>query len=97
MSQSNTAKLGPTESWKIQSVQNFFSEINWENVAVQMPLPTVKSGERTVNPNMTVSDFFSAISWEGEMVIAAPSAIEMNLPEEDEADDLTLDDFSGLF
>ena len=98
MNPTNTAKFGPSDSWQTLSVQKFFSEVNWDNVAVQaMPLPTVKAGERVVNPNMTVSEFFSAISWEGEAVIAAPSDIDMTPPVQEDADDLTLDDFFGSF
>lgn len=85
-------------AWQTLSVEAFFSEVNWDNVAVQkMPLPTVKAGERTVNPTMTVSEFFSAISWDGEALIAAPAKIEMAEPVQEEGDDLTLDDFFGSF
>ena len=99
MNPTNTAKLGPTGAWQTLSVEEFFSDVNWDNVAVQkMPLPTVKAGERSVNPNMTVSEFFSAISWEGEAVIAAPSNIDMTAPVQEEGvDDMTLDDFFGSF
>ena len=81
MNPTNATKLEPISAWQTLSVQEFFSEVNWDNVAVQkMPLPTVKAGERSVNPNMTVSEFFSAIPWDGESVIAAPSNIDMTAP-----------------
>ncbi|NET10310.1 MAG: hypothetical protein F6K09_34740 [Merismopedia sp. SIO2A8] len=86
------------QNWPIQSVQHFFSTINWENVATQPSLPTLKSGERTLNPAMTVSEFFGAVPWDGERVIA-PSPPEAELPILNDApeDDLTLDDFFGSF
>lgn len=97
MKQSGTAHPGTESSWTSLSVQDFFEKINWENIAIQMPLPTVTAKERTVTPNMTVSAFFSVIPWEGEMLIAPPVMVDAPPSGNDEADALTLDDFSGLF
>lgn len=98
MNPANVAKVEPSGSWQTLSVQDFFSDVNWDNVAVQkIPLPTMKAGERSVNPNMTVNEFFNAIPWDGEAVIAAPSNIDMTIPIQEESDDLTLDDFFGSF
>ena len=98
MNPSNTANARARGAWQTLSVQEFFSDVNWDNAAVKkMPLPTVKAGERSVNPSMTVNEFFSAIPWEGETVIAAPSNIDMALPTQNDPDDLTLDDFFGSF
>ena len=98
MNPANAANIQPNGSWQTLSVQDFFSNVNWEDIAVQeILIPTVKAGERSVNPNMTVSAFFSAISWDGEAVIAALSTIDMAYPTQEDADDLTLDDFFGSF
>lgn len=98
MNPANVAKVEPSGAWQTRSVQAFFSDVNWENSAAQkIPLPTMKAGERSVNPNMTVNEFFNAIPWDGETVIAAPSNIDMAIPIQEEADDLTLDDFFGSF
>lgn len=97
MKQASTLHPGSENSWTSLSVQDFFGKINWENIVIQMPLPTVTAKERTVTPNMTVSTFFSVIPWEGEMVIAPPVSLESPSDGNDESDALTLDDFSGLF
>ncbi|MEM9213724.1 MAG: hypothetical protein AAGD25_05195 [Cyanobacteria bacterium P01_F01_bin.150] len=98
MNLADASKRGPNGSWQTLSVQDFFSKVNWDNVVVQkMPLPIVKAGERSVNPNMTVNDFFNAIPWESEAAIAVPSKIDMTSPAEEEANNLTLEDFFGSF
>lgn len=98
MNPANVAKVKPSGSWQTLSVQDFFSDVNWDNVAVQkISLPTMKAGERSVNPNMTVNEFFNAIPWDGEAVIAAPSNIDMTIPIQEEAEGLTLDDFFDSF
>jgi len=97
MKPSNTLHSSSQQSWKSLSVQDFFEKINWENITIQIPLPTVTEKERTVTPNMTVHAFFSVIPWEGEMTIAPPVVMESASDSNDESDALTLDDFSGLF
>ena len=98
MNPAKTANVEPSGLWQTLSVQDFFSNVNWDNAALQkILLPTVKAGARSVNPNMTVSAFFNAISWDGEAVIAAPSNIDMTPPPQEDAEELTLDDFFGSF
>ena len=48
---------------------------------------------------MSVSTFFDAFPWEGQPVIAEPLSVQETAAEEPEEDsnDITLDDFSGLF
>ena len=99
MSQGNLMQAEADRSWQALSVKDFFSSVNWENiVAPPPPLPTMTSGERNLNPNMTVNEFFSAIPWEGELAIAPPPALDLfGVEEEPIADEVTLDDFFGAF
>lgn len=48
---------------------------------------------------MTVDDFFNAFPWEGKPIIAEPIPVQETSSgePEDDANDITLDDFSGLF
>ncbi|MGK7890590.1 MAG: hypothetical protein AB4042_14765 [Leptolyngbyaceae cyanobacterium] len=89
----------PGQAWLTESVKDFFSGVNWENVKAPPPkLPTMTSGERNLSPNMTVGEFFGAIPWEGELAIApVPSVDIFEAEAEPVADDLTLDDFFGSF
>ncbi|MEB3231398.1 MAG: hypothetical protein VKJ64_10340 [Leptolyngbyaceae bacterium] len=87
------------QAWLTESVQDFFSGVNWENVKTPPPpLPTMTSGERNLNPNMTVGEFFGAIPWEGVLAIAPLPSVDLFEAEaEPVADDITLDDFFGSF
>ncbi|NEQ95627.1 MAG: hypothetical protein F6K30_02650 [Cyanothece sp. SIO2G6] len=99
MSQLNLKPEDADQAWLTESVKDFFSGVNWENVvAPPTPLPTMTSGERHLNPNMTVSEFLGAIPWEGELAIAPPPTLDLFEDGTDPvADDLTLDDFFGSF
>ncbi|MGJ3247872.1 MAG: hypothetical protein ACFE0I_17560 [Elainellaceae cyanobacterium] len=100
LAQKNISATKP-QIWLTSSVQTFFSGFNWDNLPIQpiessTSLPATNSQNATPSMTASVSQFFDLIPWEGARVIAAPAQIEAPLSSV-EADDFTLDDFSGLF
>ncbi|MGJ3251309.1 MAG: hypothetical protein ACFE0J_09295 [Elainellaceae cyanobacterium] len=100
LAQKNVASTEP-QPWLTSSVQTFFSGFNWDNLPIQpveLSTPLAGTNSQKLTPSLTasVSQFFDLIPWEGARVIAAPAQTEVPLVSF-EADDFTLDDFSGLF
>lgn len=87
------------QSWLKQSVQQFFTAINWEDHAPEIQnlrLATVRGESQPLSLQLTVSQFFSAISWEGDTVAMPPKPV-IEPVSEAESNAFTLDDFSDLF
>jgi hypothetical protein len=90
------------EPWLRLSVQQFFSEFNWDNlppVALRLAGPDgqMSDSDQSLSMMLKVNQFFGAIAWDGARVIAAPPAIHAPSPPATEADRFTLEDFSDLF
>jgi hypothetical protein len=95
--------------WLKLTVQQFFQDINWENLAPAQSEPPSSASEpasdvappsRAAAPTLTlsVSQFFEAIAWDGTPTIAAPptaASPETSAPTPDS--NITLDDFFGSF
>ena len=96
--QTNGARALPAiEPWQRDSVKTFFTSVNWEDQspAVQESnLSLSQNSNAPLNLKMSVCQFFAAVNWDG-ITIAAPTPVQP-APQPD-ADDLTLDGFSGLF
>jgi hypothetical protein len=93
------------QAWLQQSVQEFFSGINWDNapqdiyeLSQELTASALQGTELSLSLNLTVSQFFAAIPWDGT-AIAAPAtpvlADPLSGPED--LNDLTLEGFSDLF
>lgn len=96
--QTNGAKAAPTiESWQRESVKTFFTGINWENhaPAIQdIKQSLAEGGNVPLSLTTSVCQFFATVNWEGTAIAAAAALQSTPLPVNN---DLTLDDFSGLF
>lgn len=96
--QTNGAKSAPAiEPWQRESVKTFFTGINWEDhtPAIQeIKQSLAEGGNAPLSLATSVCQFFATINWEGT-AIAAPTPIQSAPPPAN--NDLTLDDFSGLF
>jgi hypothetical protein len=93
--------------WLQLSVQAFFEPYPWDGRPIAPP-PQPNSPRTTAPPpqapsfTSSVSQFFEWFPWEGAAIIAAPlPTLEETTAVDEEspitANDLTLDDFSGLF
>lgn len=89
----------PSQPWLKQTVQQFFTAINWEDHAPEIQnlrLATVRGESQSLSLQLTVNQFLSAIPWDGDTVAVPPKpAIEP--VSEAESNAFTLDDFSDLF
>ncbi len=93
-----------SQSWLQQSVQEFFSGINWENtpqIVYELSQELTASGlqgtEVSLSLALTVSQFFAAIPWDGATIAALPTPAVVEAPSPDDVNSLTLDGFSDLF
>jgi hypothetical protein len=93
-----------TTQWLQLSVQQFFEQCNWNGVPLDAPKPSDDgvrsrpSAGGTLDLTLSVGQFFNAFSWDGSPAIAAPVVLDEQPAEAtDQSDDLTLDDFTGLF
>jgi len=95
----NGSAQGMTSAWLPSSVQEFFSAVNWDDRPLEPPTPeqTPQSTTGELSLEMTVTQFMEAVSWDGERVIAAFTPVDEPIAAEPPADEITLDDFSGLF
>ncbi|MEB3355514.1 MAG: hypothetical protein VKK04_02115 [Synechococcales bacterium] len=95
----NGSAQGMTSTWLPSSVQEFFSAVNWDDRPLEPQAPEQAHQATTgeLGLDMTVTQFFEAIAWDGVRVIAAFTPVEEPMAEESTVDEITLDDFSGLF
>lgn len=84
--------------WLQQSVQQFFSAVNWDDQPPEIQhllLNTEPETAQTLSLFLTVGQFFGAFNWEGHNVAA--SLKPTSEPVAEAKDTFTLDDFSDLF
>ena len=100
---SNPLSESSSSQWKMISVRELFSQINWEldPEPVQRVKQLSSEGKsESVSLTLSVESFFSCINWDGQREIA-PSDPQPPEPDSEfvgaAADDVTLDDFSSLF
>ena len=96
--QTNGSKAAPVaELWQRDSVKTFFTSVNWEDhaPAIQEIKQSLAEGSNEpLSLKTSVCQFFATVNWDGT-AIAAPTPVQAApLPS---SNDLTLDDFSGLF
>lgn len=88
-----------TTPWLTQSVQQFFSSVNWDDNPPELQ-ELKQTGAQGVNTELsmtlTVSQFFSAVNWDGAAIASIPESQDLVEPIAP-ANDFTLDDFSNLF
>jgi hypothetical protein len=87
-----------SSDWLQQSVQQFFSAVNWNDrpsVIQHLLLNTELETAQTPSLFLTVNQYFGAFDWEGRNV-AAPLKSSTK-PVAEAKDEFTLDDFSDLF
>ncbi|MBW4473000.1 MAG: hypothetical protein KME45_21870 [Stenomitos rutilans HA7619-LM2] len=85
------------EPWQRESVKTFFTGINWEDHAPaiqEIKQSLAEGGNAPLSLKTSVCQFFAAVNWEGT-AIAAP--IPIQTAPTSTTNNLTLDDFSGLF
>lgn len=86
-----------------QSVQSFFSQVNWDDHSpevqeVRHTIATPSLGP--ISLTMSVSQFFAVVNWDGTEIAAPSLALEpltMTSLDTSPTDSLTLDDFFNLF
>ena len=91
--------LGATSpAWLLQSVQQFFQGVNWENQspAIQSLRLAAAQPNQTLSLLLPVNQFFSAFNWDDPVNQSMPAA-NIQAEADAKADDFTLDDFSSLF
>jgi len=109
----NGSAKGMQQTWLKSTVEEFFSTVNWDDRPIEVVKPQqlseeISSSASTATPapggpslsiTLSVSEFFDAFPWEGQPTIAAPIPVQNMVPQETEegVNDITLDDFSGLF
>lgn len=108
----NGSAKGMQKVWLRSTVEEFFSSVNWDDRPVEVVEPKALvedasdpetlaqpvSSHHPLSLSMSVNDFFDQFPWEGQPIIAAPLPVNEASPEaDDDANDITLDDFSGLF
>lgn len=84
--------------WLQQSVQVFFSAINWEDhppEVQEIKRTSLHDSTASLSLSLSVCQFFAAIDWD-DVAIAAPTTVAES-PASPLANTLTLDDFSDLF
>lgn len=89
--------MNSQNSWLGLSVQEFFSNCNWQGNPVTESKGQVPGQTPTLA--MSVATFFRGISWEGTPTVGAlPTTISPNTPDVSEGPpDVTLDDLLSLF
>lgn len=96
-----------TRSWLQQSVQEFFSGINWEDKPIEiyelsqgLAAGTLyHTPDVALSLSLTVSQFMAAIPWDGATIGALPTTtapVDDDF-DQDSPDSLTLEGFSDLF
>jgi hypothetical protein len=92
------ASLPQTNSWKQQSVQQFFGRFNWEDHPPEireLKATAAESGDRPLSLVLTVNQFFGSIDWDGNTDLFSGHFTDSSLAAD--ADSFTLDDFAALF
>jgi hypothetical protein len=83
------------------SVKQFFSAINWENRAPDLQkLKLADSAQDEGKPlsmMLNVNQFFNAVNWDGVAIAAAPFSAEPPGGKQQDAGNLTLEDFFTAF
>jgi len=90
------------QDWLQQSVQEFFSGINWENsppavyeLSQELTTSVLQGTDVSLSMSLTVSQFFAAIPWDGATIAVTPLPAKPAEPED--VNSLTLEGFSDLF
>ncbi len=86
------------KTWMNESVQDFFSNLNW--LGTPSRVENGHSTPSTINLTLSVTDFFQSIDWEGMPqvgVIPIISSTSTSGSEPSEELDVTIDDLMGLF
>lgn len=85
--------------WLRQSVQQFFSNFNWEDnppEIQELRQVSTQTGQQTLSLTLSVTQFFNAVNWEGSSIAAMPHPETLPSPSATNAA-FTLEDFSDLF
>lgn len=102
----NSASNKAEQDWLQLSVQAFFEPYPWDGRPIAPPpqptSPRTAAPPQAPSLTSSVNQFFEWFPWEGAAIIAAPLPLLEEAAAADEegpitANDLTLDDFSGLF
>ena len=96
--QTNGAKARPAvASWQRDSVKAFFTSVNWDDhppAMQELKLSASEDSNAPLSLKMSVCQFFATVNW-ADTAIAAPTVVQAPPPPAN--NELTLDDFSGLF
>jgi hypothetical protein len=97
----NGSKPHPPQTWKRQTVQQFFGSFNWDDHSLtvqelKLTATGQQSNDRPLSLALKVQDFFAAVNWDGTAIAALP-ILEKLAIDDPMADSFTLDSFSDLF
>jgi hypothetical protein len=97
----NGAKPHPSQTWKRQTVQQFFGAFNWDDHSLtvqelKLTATQQQGSDRPLSLTLKVQDFFAAVNWDGSAIAALP-ILERSAIDDPAADSFTLDSFSDLF
>ncbi|NUN64101.1 hypothetical protein HCU40_04885 [Pseudanabaena biceps] len=89
-----------TSDWRLQPLQTFWQNVNWENQAIAPTRNLNGKAPESLSFLMSVKDYFRAISWTGILEIASTSEPKIVHPPIDETQETLedfLDDISNFF
>ena len=92
--------MNSDKAWLRQSVQDFFTNLNWlgSPVTAHTPIENGHALQPHLNLTLTVAEFFQAVNWDGmPQVGVIPSANNSPISSETSDLDVTIDDLMGLF
>lgn len=95
----HSAAAPAPSSWLQQSVQQCFSQFNWDDTPPEIQelrQTTTQPGQESLSLTLTVDQFFNAINWQGSSIAALPQSEPARQPGTTN-DAFTLEDFSDLF
>ncbi|HAN75411.1 MAG TPA: hypothetical protein DCQ51_15960 [Planktothrix sp. UBA8407] len=86
------------QTWLSESVQDFFSNLNW----LGTPMTVEKNSSSLTTPSqssltLSVADFFQRIDWEGVPQVGVMPTITTSVSNTPNQLDVTIDDLMGLF
>jgi hypothetical protein len=89
-----------TPDWRLQPLQTFWQNVNWENRAIAPTVSLNGKAPQQLSLLLSVREYFRSISWTGIIEIAAtpePQVYHAPIDESNETLEDFLDDISNFF
>lgn len=92
--QMNGSSSKAADAWLQSSVQEFFSNLNWDDQPQRSVQSAPSVEDEPLGLETSVSRFFAAFNWDGNAIAAPPPTKQLPVKQ---SKDFTLDEFSDLF